>query len=170
MEKYYLQTIGTPIIDENNNYLGKINDVVVNTETGKVVGFFTVNKKVLSPIDIIEWDENMIINSNSDIIEVDEIHHFKETLKKNIAIYQNRVFTKEGDYLGKVIDFGIDNKFFQLTCIIVAKSLLGTIFWDKRLISSQDILHIKKKEIIVKNLVRPVKMKKLKVGMVTDFP
>jgi uncharacterized protein YrrD len=169
MEKYYSQTIGTAVIDENNNYLGKINDVVINADNGKIVGFFTASKKVISPIDIIEWEDNIIIGGNNDIMEIDEMQHFKETLRKNVPIYRNKVYTKDGTYLGKVLDYGIHSKFYSLTCIIVAKSVLNIIHWDKKLISSRDIIKIKKKRITVKDLVKPIRMKKLKVDMAADF-
>jgi len=168
MEKYYLQTVGTPIVSEHGERLGRIGDVILNTETGKVVGFFVApGKKVISPVDVLSWPSYVKIHDSHDIVEIDEVIQISRVLEKKITIHRSKVMTKSGDYIGRVIDFGIDDKFFALTCLVVAKGFLGLIFWDKKIIAAVDILEITEKAVIIKDLVRPVKMKKLKLATPT---
>lgn len=169
MEKYYLQTIGTPIINDQGAPLSRVTDVVINTETGKIIAFAASAKKAVSPIDILEWNNVIRISDPSDLIDPRDIHEYQKAHAKNITIYQKKVFTFDGEYVGRVIDIGMDNKHFRLSCLVVAKSLINIFFWDKKIISSQDIIEITKKKIIIKNLVRPVKMKKLKVDMAGEY-
>ena len=170
MEKYYRQTIGINVETHTGIVLTRIRDVIMNVEKGKVVGFLVTSgpQKAISPMDIIKWSRSIIIHDTNDIIDVDDVIHIQNALEKNIKIYQKKVMTKDEEYVGKVIDFGIDNRFFELTCLVVAKTFLGIFFWDKRLISSKDIIEIKKDKIVVKNLVKPVKMKKLQVDLATS--
>lgn len=170
MEKYYLQTVALPVIDDSGRQIARVGDIILNTETGKVVGFLVgpSQKKAIATIDIKDWNTSLRVHDNLDIIDPDEVLQIAQTLEKEIPIYKNRVVTKNGEYIGKVINFGMDNKFFSLTCLIIAKSFLGLIFWDKRIIAAQDIIKMEKKQIIVKNLVKPVKMKKLRVKMATS--
>jgi len=76
-------------------------------------------------------------------------------MKKNIRVFHNRVITKSGLHLGKVVDFAVNNKMFVLTKIVVAKTILGIISYDYRVIAHKDIIEIKKDAIIVKD---PLKM------------
>lgn len=170
MEKYYLQTVSSPVIDDTGQQIARVGDVILNTETGKVVGFLVgpAKKKAVATIDISTWNQALRVHDVHDLIDLDEVQQIAHALEKEIPVYKNKVVTKNGEYIGKVIDFGMDNKFFKLTCLIIAKSFLGLIFWDKRIIAAQDIIKMEKKQITVKNLVKPVKMKKLRVKMATS--
>lgn len=167
MEKYYLQTIGIPVVSGHGDRLGRVGEVIINPDSGKVTGFLVApsNRKVIAGIDVVAWTEYLKIHDENDIVEIGEIIQIRDLVEKNIPVYRNKVFTKDGEYIGIVIDIGFDNKFFSLNCLVVAKGLLGIIFWDKKIIAAQDILEITKTKIIVKNLVKPVKMRKLRVDM-----
>jgi len=166
MEKYYLQSVGAQIVSDHGERLGRIGDIIINPDSGKVVGLLVApsGRKVVAPIDIISWTNYVKIHDELDILEMDEVQQISKVLEKDIRIHRSKVFTKSGDYIGQVIDYGIDNKHLSLTCLIVAKGLLGMIFWDRKIIAASDIIEITKKGIKVKDLVRPVKMKKLKVA------
>ncbi len=167
MEKYYLQTVGMPVVSEHGENLGRVGDVIVNSDSGKVAGFFVApsNKKVIAAIDVLSWTNFIKIRDEQDIVEIDEVIQINNILEQDISIYRKRVYTKDGDYIGIVIDMGFDSKFLTLTCIVVAKGFLGIVFWDKKIIAAQDILEITKSKVIIKNLVKPVKMRKLRVDM-----
>jgi len=167
MEKYYRQTIGSPVITRLGEVLTRVTDIILDTEKGKIVGFAVAagRTKVVAPIDIVNWNQSITIGDSGDIIEVEDVIHIQKTLEKGVTIVKKRVFTKSGDYIGKVLDYGMNNKYFELTCIIVAKNFLGIVYWDKKIISAKDIIEIKKDRIVVKDLVTPLKMKKFQVDM-----
>ncbi|MCA9373898.1 MAG: PRC-barrel domain-containing protein [Candidatus Gracilibacteria bacterium] len=167
MEKYYRQTIGLPVISHSRQPLTRVRDVIIDTDKGKIVGFFVMggSNHVVAPIDILEWNSVIMINDQEDIIEPDEVHTIREALKKDATIFKKRVYTKSGDYLGKVLDFGMNSQLYELTVIIVSKAFLSLFFWDKKIISSKDIIRIKPDRIIVKDLVQTVPMEKFQVDM-----
>jgi uncharacterized protein YrrD len=167
MEKYLSQIVGMPVVSENGQPLSRILDLCLNTDTGKVVGFLLApaGQTVIAPIDVIDFDNGLIINDQDDIIPANEIHQIAALREKNIRILGNKVITKDGTYLGKVTNYAIHSKFLTLTKIIATKSLLGIIRYGRLIIGSKDIIEIKKDGIIVKNLVEPLVVKKLKPDM-----
>ena len=169
MERSYLQTIGLPIVTNHGQTMGRVTDIVLNTETGKVVGFLVSGggRKVVSPIDILSWDSAIFIHGEEDVVEIEDVHQVKNALEKNIGIMRKRVVTAGGDYLGRVMDFSIENKFFTLTKLAVSKIVLGFIYTSRKIINAREIVEIKKDVIVVKNLLEPIKMKKLRVDMAT---
>lgn len=167
MEKYYRQTIGLPVISHSRQPLTRIRDVIFDTDKGKIVGFFVMggSNRVIAPIDILEWNSAIMINDQEDIIEPQEVHTIHNALKKDVSIFKKKVYTKSGDYLGKVLDFGMNNKLYELTVIIVSKTFLNILFWDKKIIAAKEIIEIKPDRIIVKDLVQTASIEKFQVDM-----
>lgn len=153
-----------PVVAENGQILSRILDLCLNTDNGKVVGFLMApsGQTVVAPIDVIEWDNSLMIHDQDDIIPSVEIHQVADVSERNIRILGNKVITKDGTYLGKVTNYAVHSKFLTLTKIIVSKSFLGIIRFSRLIIGSKDIIEIKKDAIIVKNLVEPLVVKKLK--------
>jgi len=154
MDRYYTQTIGTPVLAISGTVAGSIAEIVIDPETGKVIGFLLAPKgqDVIAPNDIIFWEQNIFIHDEDDILETHEIIKVSEVLKKNIPILHAKVFTKNGKYLGKVYDIGINPKLFVMTRIAVAKNVLGLFPYDEKIIAHGDILEITKEKIIVKDV------------------
>lgn len=161
MERYYTQTIGSPIFTTNGLPAGRIIEIVIEPETGKVVGFLLAPKGqyVIAPGDILFWEKNIFIHDEEDILQTDEIIKVHEVLRKNIPILHNKVFTKSGTFLGKVYDIGINPKFFVLTKLAVAKNIFGLFPFDEKIIVHKNILEIKKDRIIVKDIEATVRAK-----------
>jgi sporulation protein YlmC with PRC-barrel domain len=161
MDRYYSQTVGMPVVTESGIRIARVHDVALNTDTGKIVGFFTDpnGKKVLAPIDVLHWNRSLVVHDEESILDSEEIHQVTETLKKGIRVIRNRVVTKGGEELGIVLDFAVKDKFFTLTKLVVGKSIFGLFHYGKRLIPSIDIIEIKKDRIIVKD---PLKTEALK--------
>lgn len=166
MERYLLQTVGTPIISEHGEPCGRVFDVIIDPETGKIAAFSLSMKRgrVLAPIDVITWGRQIIISHIEDVVEANEIHKVAQILEKDIPVLRNRVYTKKGDYLGKVIDYSMDPQIFALTGIVTAKDFLGILQWDRRIISYKDIVEIRKDAIIIKDNLGLVMEKKLKMA------
>jgi uncharacterized protein YrrD len=166
MERYFLQTVGTPVISEHGQLCGRIYDIIIDPETGSVAAFSLSmkNRKVLAPIDVITWGRQIIIGHSEDIIDANEIHKVAKILEKEIPVLRNKVYTKKGEYIGKVIDYSMDPQLFALTSIVTARDILGILQWDKRIINYKDIIEIRKDAIIVKNNVNVVMEKKLEMA------
>lgn len=154
MEKLFSQIVGTHVTPESEPIpIAKIYNVILDPDTGKVVALSVhpFLKYVITPMDIHAWYKYIVIEDEESIAEANDIMRVKEVLKKDIPIYKNRVETKNGEYLGKVVDFMIDTKFMQLTKIYVAKTFLGLVQMDQRIISADNILRVEKDKIVVKN-------------------
>ncbi len=165
MDQYFSQTAGTPVITESGHRIGRVYNIVINTDTGKVAGLLVSpgGRKVLAPVDVLSWNKVIEVHDEDVILEIDEIRQVQDCLKKDIPVLGNRVYTKSGTYLGKVIDYAVNDKLFVMTKIIVARTILGVITYKNRIIVHQDIIEIKKDAIIVKDPLRPVAVKTAKL-------
>ncbi len=165
MDKCYSQIIGQYITDETGRQLSRIIDVVLNTDTGKVVGFLLApdGQKAIAPLDITSWNHVITVHDSEEIMDTEELHSLMTALKKDTRIYKNKVITKNGLYMGKVVDFAIDPKFFTVTKLFVAKVFLGIFFYERKIISQKQILEITKEAIIIRNPVETISIKKLSV-------
>lgn len=140
--------------------------MILDTDTGKIMALITAKGKgqIVANTDITKIDKTVEIASQEDIIDISEVPKIEKQYQSGIKFYNNNVQTKDGTRLGKVIDYSIDTEFMQLNSIVVAKSFLKIIFWDTKIISYKDILEVTKNAIIVKNLVKPIKNKELRMA------
>ncbi len=154
MDRYYSQTIGSAVLTTTGIPVARIVEIVIDTDTGKVAGFLLSprGQYVLATNDILFWDQHIFVHDEEDILETDEIIKVQDILKKNISILRKKVFTKNGRYLGKVYDIGINPKLFVLTKLAVAKNVLGLFPFDEKIIAHKNILEIKNDRIIVKDV------------------
>lgn len=156
MERYYTQTLGLPVVTESGHKIARVYDVVLNTDTGKVVGFLTSpsGQKVVAPVDILFWGNVLSVHDEESILDSEEIHAVSDAFRRGTRVMRGRVVTKSGQYLGQVLDYAVNDKLFVMTKIVVAKMFLGLITYDRRIIAHKDILEIKKDRIIVRDPLR----------------
>jgi sporulation protein YlmC with PRC-barrel domain len=166
MEKTYSQIIGTPIVVEDLGRVGRITDIAIDTETGKVACFFvnTGNMQVITPNDIIFFDQAIVIGDREDIVDAEDIIRVNNVLERDISILKSRVETQKGEFLGNVYDFVIDVDFAVLTKIVVYKSFFALFKSKDLLISAGDIIKIEKGLVTVKNKYakKPITAKDIK--------
>lgn len=171
MEKLYTQTIGQPVVTEHGHIVGRVFDMIINPDTGKIVAFVLgpTGQKIVSPIDVLAWNSALIINDEESILEPDDIQIVSKIIEKNIHIRGTKVFTKSGEYVGKVGDIAFNTKTFMLTVLLIGKSFLG-FYYDKKNVAHKDIIQITGEKIIIKDPLRltPVKAKKLSPKLSTD--
>jgi sporulation protein YlmC with PRC-barrel domain len=161
MDRYYSQTLGTTVLTTSGMPAGRICEIVIEPETGKVAGFLLEprGEYVIAPADVLFWDENIFIHDEEDILPTGEIIKVRQTLENEIPILRSKVYTKKGLFLGKVYDIGINPKLFVMTKIVVAKNIFGLFPYDEKIIAHGDILEIKKDRVIVKDVEATVPVK-----------
>jgi sporulation protein YlmC with PRC-barrel domain len=171
MEKLYTQTIGLPVITEHGQIVGRVFDILVNPDTGKIAAFVLgpIGSQVVSPIDVITWNNSLIINDAESILDPDDIQIVSQITKKNIHFQRNKVYTKSGEYIGKVGDIAFNSKTFMLTVLLIGKSFFG-VYYDKKNVAHKDIIQVTAEKIIIKDPLRltPVKAKRLNPKLSTD--
>jgi len=154
MDRFYTKIVGLPVVEDDGlRALTTVKDLVMDPERGKALAFVVDHGKnlIITPIDVISWHDVLHIHSREVIIHGDDVLRVNEVQKSGIKIFGNRVETKTGKYLGKVIDFVIDNHSMVLKKIFVAKGFLGLLRYDTRAIASKNILEILADKIIVKD-------------------
>lgn len=148
----YTKIVGLDIFDlKNRQKVGKIKEVVIQKKDFKISGIilensiFDRNMKLVSSTDIVDISPQGIVIRDSD-----SISSSKENVRLALAIKEGmhgigqKVVTKSGKQLGKVVDLFISTETLE-----IAKIHVKNIFAE-RIISKTAIVDIEKRKIIVK--------------------
>lgn len=132
------------VLSKNGKKIGRIKAADIDYGTGKICGLvigsvFNFNKQFIPA-------KNLIIND--DLIYSEETENFIEKNDKGDLI-GFRVYTENGNYLGKVGDFDI-NIFLWRLSLIFASQRIGSK--KSLIIEDNQIVKINKGKIIVKDL------------------
>lgn len=151
---FYSNIVGTLVFeDDSPRPVAMVRDLVMDPDRGATIAFMLNQNKqlVVSPMDVISLKQVMKINNADNVVEASEILRVSEVLKSNRPIYGAKVFTKSGECLGKVFDFSIDAKTYNLNKIFVAKDILGLFRYNSLIIPAKSIIEVKSYKIIVKD-------------------
>lgn len=161
MEKLYSEIVGTPVFeDDAGRPFTTVKDLVLDPERkGRLLAFVVDSRRgrILSPVDVISWRNVMKVHSAGDVTEASNVLRVAEVLKNGTRFDGALVETEKGEALGRVYDYGVDNKTFDLRRIYVAKSFLGLIRYESRIIPAKDIIEVLPEKIVVKEGTRTVK-------------
>lgn len=154
----YNQIIGSPVlVVSNNKEIGKVKELIINFETGKLLGFqlsegLLKELRVLRLEDVKEMKDTKIFVDND--ISIKPLHNFsqfEDLLKKEIKIKDNNVVTESGRELGTIVDFSLDEVSYKIDKLFVKNSFLRDLFKGKLIISFDKIISISKSAIVVKD-------------------
>lgn len=151
---FYSNIVGTLVFeDDSPRPVAVIKDLVMDPDRGALIAFVVNQNKglVVSPMDVISFKQVMKINNADNVVEAAEILRVSEVLKSDRPIFGAKVFTKSGEYLGKVFDFSIDAKTYDLNKIFAAKDILGLFRYNSLIIPAKSIVEVKPYKIIVKD-------------------
>ncbi|MDA1060179.1 MAG: PRC-barrel domain-containing protein [bacterium] len=153
MHRLYSKIIGTPVYDDSVRPLTTVKDLIIDTETGKLLAFVVNQSKnlVIVPIDVVSWTEVIKINNIDSIIDGNDVIRISEVQKRGINLIHNKVETKNGEKLGKVNDFSVDTDILMLQKLYVSKGILGLVRYESRIISAKDIIEILPDKIVIKD-------------------
>jgi len=160
MEKMFSNIVGTSVyLSDGRKPIAMVGDVIMDTDRGKLLAFVVdkSNQMVIMDRDIIGWGDVIQINNFDDIIEADDIIRLTDIRKKNIVLFGNKVLTREGKVLGKVVDFSLDTNNFELKNLFVAKYILGLLQYDQRIIPASKVVEILKDKVVVEDDLEIVK-------------
>ena len=137
--------------------IGTIREVLIDPENGRLLGFLIKtggilgSPKVLSAVDIREFDPNGIVTDSIDnIVPAKEIVRINEVLTKNILVLSMKAKTQSGKRLGIVENFLLDTD-TQSVVKYYLKDLVGgsrifpadkVVKIDKEIIFTDDIEQI----------------------------
>ncbi len=153
METLLSTTVGLPIIDEHSSHVvSRVSDVLIDTETGKVVAFLIGTRRMVVPMDVTAWErDHLAISNEMHILDHGDVIRVNEVLKKQIPVAGNKVFTESGIYIGRVTDIVFDPRLFEMKKIFVSKTFL-IFHYDHRLVTTKQIVEIRQDAVIVSDV------------------
>ncbi len=172
MERFYSKISGTPVMeDDAMRPLTTIKDVLIDSETGKVIAFIVNLSKnlIITPMDILSWHDAIHVHDRDSIIEGNEVLRVENVQKSGTRVIHNRVETKDGKYLGKVVDFSIDSHSMDLKKLYVAKGFLGLFRYESRIIPAKNIIEILPEKIVVKEDLAVIKQEEKEKIVMEDL-
>jgi len=139
--------IGMPVAAvDTQSKIGEIRDIIVDPENGNLLGFLVSEggilskKKVLSAVDIREWDPNGVVTESIDNLVVpSEIVRINDIIKKKIFLIGMPAKTESGKSLGSVEDLLIDTDTSS-----VVKYYLKDLLGKSRVLSADKVIKIDK--------------------------
>ncbi len=172
----YLNAYKTLIFSKRDSAkmpVARLMDFVINSKTGIFEAVWVEamgGLKLISPKDIMNWDEEeIIISDESEILDPDSFPRLKNIQEKEVPILQAPVFVGK-NLIGKVIDFAFDTISPRILSLTVKSGFW--IFGVKRIISHNQILKMTKKGITVsepKIKVSDLEKKKEVIGQVPNL-
>lgn len=155
-----------PIQSSGNgkNNLALCKAVVVDPKHLSVLGLLLYTgvfgqNKIVNWRDIIGINPDAImIKKEDDIVGLKEIVRVAQALDQKIPIFNQKVCTKSGKYLGNVQDFIIAFETGLLAKIYV-KPTIAAPFTSERIISRSSIIKVTPEKIVVKNDLGKIKLK-----------
>ena len=172
MQKLYSNILGTPVFDQDGGRpITTVRDLVVDPESGKLIAFVVNQSKnlIITPVDILFWKEILKVRDRDAIISASEVLRVESVQKNGIHFFHNKVETKSGKFLGKVVDFEIDTNLYVLARIHVAKGFLGLIKYDSRIIPADHIVEVLEDKIVVKDDFQEVKQETEEKAAIKDL-
>lgn len=154
--------IGVEVVTQNTGKkVGHVHDAIFDPDTGKLLAVFVSSqrKKI-----IVAHDINSISTEKCEVREMDSVVDLDAVLRVEKIFFEgrkfrfNKVFTKKGEYLGKVVDVEIQIPEMMISAIYVSKKLMFVFPGPKRIISREEILEVKKHKIIVRESLKEVKI------------
>lgn len=156
----YTKIIGLGIYElKNQSKVGIVKEIVFQKTDYKISGiildgsFFGRSIKVVSEADIVEISPKGIIVKDVDSVsDLKENARIQNEVKAGLSGIGQKVVTKSGSYLGRVYDL-----FISTDTLATPKLFVKSVF-SERVISSNAIVEIKKRKIIVRDEFQTVKV------------
>jgi len=176
MQKIYSHSIGQPVVRiQDGVILGFINDFIINTDTGLIVGFFVKTKDffsrklVLLTRDIREWKLKVYVDDDSVLADPQDLIRLKPIFDKQMSVFLKPVLTTDDYYLGRVYDFNFDLDSFKMINLYILKKILFFITVQRRIVPVSEIVEIKTNAVIVRSNIKLAKWRKRKIIDLRNF-
>jgi len=153
MEILYSKIIGMPVfVPENPRPLCIVQDIVIDPVSGKIIAFVVDSRRglIVTPMDVFSMKHGVLIRDADDIVLAEDILSVKK-IQSDEKLFHKRVETETGKQLGIVVDIVIDDRSLTLNKLYTAKTFLGIIQFDGRVIAAKNIVEIRKNKVVVKD-------------------
>lgn len=154
MKKLYSELIGKPVMArDSSSPVARVFDLILDPANGTFVALsvYPRMRRVVGARDVLSWIPEIMIRDTESMVVPDDIVRIKHVMDHYAPFYGNRVETESGKSLGTVYDYLFDLNAGVLLTILVAKSFLGVVHYDDRIITAGDIIKVEPERIIVKD-------------------
>lgn len=152
----------TKVFDTKGNLLCHLRRAILDPNNGQILGFTTNRRSsfaspkanLISPHDVISWKKDiLVLGQRYEFHQASELVRIDRLLKGHKSdLLGKKVRTENGRNLGHVTDYALNQNLKILSSITCKKSFLNLFHHDSRVIHQKNILEIKPKEIIVKDI------------------
>lgn len=152
------QLKGLPIISlEANEPIGAVIKPVIDPSDLRVDALFCKSDggstaRVLLMRDIRQIsDELILVNSESDLVEFDDIIRLRATIRANFDLVDKTVITESGHKLGVVRDFSINYEAARVQSLFVGPKFFGSQQFGHNHIDRNQIINVTDTKIVVQD-------------------
>jgi sporulation protein YlmC with PRC-barrel domain len=151
----------TKVYDSQGRLLCHLRQAIIDPNNGQILGFTTNRRspfgapaaKLISPQDVIKWEKDtLILGHQYEFYQTTDLVRMNRMLKnRKSKILGKNVRTENGQKLGRVTDYALNQNLKILASITCHKKFLRLFYYDRRLIRQKNIVEITPREIIVKD-------------------
>jgi sporulation protein YlmC with PRC-barrel domain len=175
MQRIYSHIIGHQVCRiQDGEVLGLVIDFIINPEQGKIEGFWvrTVGlfgrKMILPAKDIVEWKVKLYVHDENSFCEPADLVRLADILENEITVYNKKVITTTGIYIGRVYDFNFELESCHLLNFFIVKKLLFFTL-QRRIVPLKEVVEINQEAIIIKSDLKLAKWKKKSIIDLKNF-
>ncbi|HIE51694.1 MAG TPA: hypothetical protein EYP85_08020 [Armatimonadetes bacterium] len=153
MIKRYRELIGLPILElRTGENIAKVQDVILNAQERRVLalvvergGLFKTARAIL--FERVEGigDNAVTVETANVIVELPQHPDLERLYKRGIHLQGNRLVTKSGNRLGKIVDFGLETETGEIVLLYLTSGLLK----GQTSVNAQKIITVGKDAVIV---------------------
>ena len=159
MKRLFSSIIGSYVLVKGQSRpVHMVQNLIINPSNGVLMAIVVDNAKDLIVVveDILFFGNFIQINDIDSIVEYGDIIRIAKIIDKGVWFIDSRVETASGEFLGVVYDLEI-NTFLVVNTLHISKKVFGFFKTDKRIISTQDILRVRKGVVVVKDSVSSIR-------------
>ncbi|HUY53021.1 MAG TPA: PRC-barrel domain-containing protein [Candidatus Dormibacteraeota bacterium] len=145
--------------------LGKTTSFLINPANLKIEALkcnITNSKTELFLLnqDIRDISNNIIVINDYDVLsEADDLIRLKSLIDLDFTIIGKPVITKNGQRIGKVREFSIDNIGFYIQKLYVTQPLYKNLYGYQLVVDRGQIIEVTNSKIVIKDILQPTKIK-----------
>ena len=139
---------------QTQKVLGVIEKGIIDPDTGKVIVFelkTSMTKRWLPILDVQGYDpEAILIQSEGSLLRLEELPRVKNILESGLKVWEAKVFTESGRYLGRVADIVFDEHSGEVVKYYVSRPFFLSPLKAYMILDKKQVLRVERKGLIVK--------------------
>jgi len=149
----------------NGAELGETTSFVINPANLKIEAFICHISNSIQPLYLLNQDirdissNKILINDYEALSEANDLFRLKDVIDLNFEVIGKMVVSKNGQKLGKVKEFSVDDTSLFIQKIYIYQPIYRSLYSGQLIIDRNQIIEVTNKQIIVKDLLQPTKLK-----------